>query len=92
MDISLAIVQLEEATEKCFEITDNKSTNNYEMSNLKQPQKVKLTQIYLYLIIKLIRIPFRAEWKKQALLKHSLPSLCEAIFLNHRGKVLRAPL
>ncbi|GFQ99492.1 hypothetical protein TNCT_573461 [Trichonephila clavata] len=30
MDISLAIVQLEEATEKCFEITDNKSTNNYE--------------------------------------------------------------
>ncbi|GFY41974.1 hypothetical protein TNIN_313031 [Trichonephila inaurata madagascariensis] len=30
MDISLAIGQLEETTENCSEITDNKSTNNYK--------------------------------------------------------------
>ncbi|GFV39036.1 hypothetical protein TNCV_966011 [Trichonephila clavipes] len=30
MDISPAVAQLEETTEKCFEITDNNSINNYE--------------------------------------------------------------
>ncbi|GFR02023.1 hypothetical protein TNCT_169311 [Trichonephila clavata] len=57
----------------------NEGVDNYELSNLKRPQKVELSQIFRLLIIKITQMHFRVKWKKQAL-QNIPPSLTRNIF------------